>query len=128
MNNDNNDIKIIIAIVGFILVIYFANVRIKNIKENKDKATIENATKILDEFNLFLGGFTDEQKKEFIVLYRQNINTDLHKKLFYVLRKISKNDLDGGDNVMYKLTAEEKKDLKYLYDNVINIIKIKENE
>lgn len=128
MNNDNNDIKIIIAIVGFILVIYFANVRIKNIKENKDKATIENATKILDEFNFFLGGFTDEQKKEFIVLYRKKINTDLHKKLFYVLRKISKNDLGGGDNVMYKLTAEEKKDLKYLYDNVINIIKIKENE
>jgi len=128
MNNDNNDVKIIIAIVGFILVIYFANVRIKNIKKNKDKATIENATKILNEFNFFLGGFTDEQKKEFIVLYRKNINTDLHKKLFYVLKKVEKNSKDGGDNVMYKLTAEEKKDLKYLYDNVINIIKIKENE
>ena len=126
MNNDNNDVKIIIAIVGFILVIYFANVRIKNIKKNKDKATIENATKILNEFNFFLGGFTDEQKKEFIVLYRKNINTDLHKKLFYVLKKVEKNSKDGGG--FTELTAEEKKDLKYLYDNVINIIKLKENE
>ena len=123
MNNDNNDVKIIIAIVGFILVIYFANVSIKNIKKNKDKATIENATKILNEFNFFLGGFTDEQKKEFIVLYRQNINTDLHKKLFYVLKKVEKNSKDGGG--FTELTAEEKKDLKYLYDNVINIIKLK---
>jgi hypothetical protein len=123
MNNDNNDVKIIIAIVGFILVIYFANVRIKNIKKNKDKATIENATKILNEFNFFLGGFTDEQKKEFIVLYRKNINTDLHKKLFYVLKKVEKNSKDGGG--FTELTAEEKKDLKYLYDNVINIIKLK---
>lgn len=123
MNNDNNDVKIIIAIVGFILVIYFANVRIKNIKKNKDKATIENATKILNEFNFFLGGFTDEQKKEFIVLYRKKINTDLHKKLFYVLKKVEKNSKDGGG--FTELTAEEKKDLKYLYDNVINIIKLK---
>ncbi len=123
MNNDNNDVKIIIAIVGFILVIYFANVRIKNIKKNKDKATIENATKILNEFNFFLGGFTDEEKKEFIVLYRKKINTDLHKKLFYVLKKVEKNSKDGGG--FTELTAEEKKDLKYLYDNVINIIKLK---
>jgi len=112
-----------VAIVGFIIVIYFANVRIKNIKKNKDKATIENATKILNEFNFFLGGFTDEQKKEFIVLYRKNINTDLHKKLFYVLKKVEKNSKDGGG--FTELTAEEKKDLKYLYDNVINIIKLK---
>jgi len=123
MNNDNNNIKIMVAIVGFIIVIYFANVRIKNIKKNKDKATIENATKILNEFNFFLGGFTDEQKKEFIVLYRKNINTDLHKKLFYVLKKVEKNSKDGGG--FTELTAEEKKDLKYLYDNVINIIKLK---
>jgi len=128
MNNDSNNIKIIVAIVGFIIIIYFANVTIKNIKENKDKATIENATKILDDFNVLLGDFTDKQKNEFIVLYRQKINTDLHKKLFKILKKISKTDSDGGDNVMYKLTAEEKKDLKYLYDNVINIIKLKENE
>jgi hypothetical protein len=128
MNNDNNNIKIMVAIVGFIIVIYFANVTIKNIKQNKDKATIENATKILDNFNVFLGSFTDKQKNEFIKLYRQNINTDLHKKLFNILKKISKTDSDGGDNLMYKLTAEEKKDLKYFYDNVINIIKLKENE
>jgi hypothetical protein len=128
MNNDSNNIKIIVAIVGFIIIIYFANVTIKNIKENKDKATIENATKILNDFNVLLGGFTDKQKNEFIVLYRQKINTDLHKELFKILKKISKSDSDGGDNVMYKLTAEEKKDLKYLYDNVINIIKLKENE
>jgi hypothetical protein len=75
-----------------------------------------------------LGGFTDKQKNEFIVLYRQKINTDLHKELFKILKKISKSNSDGGDNVMYKLTTEEKKDLKYLYDNVINIIKLKENE
>jgi hypothetical protein len=128
MNNDSNNIKIIVAIVGFIIIIYFANVTIKNIKQNKDKATIENATKILNDFNVLLGSFTDKQKNEFIVLYRQKINTDLHKELFKILKKISKSDSDGGDNVMYKLTAEEKKDLKYLYDNVINIIKLKENE
>jgi|694.fasta_scaffold33493_12 hypothetical protein len=128
MNNDSNNIKIIVAIVGFIIIIYFANVTIKNIKQNKDKATIENATKILNDFNVLLGGFTDKQKNEFIVLYRQKINTDLHKELFKILKKISKSDSDGGDNVMYKLTAEEKKDLKYFYDNVINIIKLKENE
>jgi hypothetical protein len=128
MNNDSNNIKIIVAIVGFIIIIYFANVTIKNIKQNKDKATIENATKILNDFNVLLGGFTDKQKNDFIVLYRQKINTDLHKELFKILKKISKSDSDGGDNVMYKLTAEEKKDLKYFYDNVINIIKLKENE
>jgi hypothetical protein len=128
MNNDSNNIKIIVAIVGFIIIIYFANVTIKNIKQNKDKATIENATKILNDFNVLLGGFTDKEKNEFILLYRQKINTDLHKELFKILKKISKSNSDGGDNVMYKLTAEEKKDLKYFYDNVINIIKLKENE
>ena len=47
MSDNNNNLKVMVAIVGFIIVIYFANVRIKNIKQNKDKATIENAKKYL---------------------------------------------------------------------------------
>ena len=118
MSDNNNNLKVMVAIVGFIIVIYFANVRIKNIKQNKDKATIENATKILD---FYKGDFTNEQKNEFIKLYRQNINTDLHKKLFYALKKLEENSMDGGG--FTELTAEEKDAIKYLYDNVITIVK-----
>jgi hypothetical protein len=59
---------------------------------------------------------TDEQKKEFIVLYRKNINTDLHKKLFYVLKKVEKNSKDGGG--FMELTAEEKKDFEETLDDL----------
>lgn len=120
MSDNNNNLKVMVAIVGFVIVIYFANVTIKNIKQNKDKATIENATKIVD---FYKGDFTNEQKKQFIALYRQNIDTDLHKKLFYALKKLEKNSMDGGG--FTELTAEEKDALKYLYDNVISIVKKK---
>lgn len=111
MSDNNNNLKVMVAIVGFIIVIYFANVKIKNIKQNKDKATIENAKKIL---NFFKGDFTNEQENEFIQLYRQKINTDFHKKLFKALNKLS---------LKYELDTEEKDDIKYLYDNVITIVK-----
>jgi hypothetical protein len=118
MSDNNNNLKVMVAIVGFVIVIYFANVTIKNIKKNKDKATIENATKIL---GFYKGDFTNEQQNEFIKLYRQNINTDLHKKLFYTLKKVEKNSKDDG----FELTAEDRENLKYLYDNVITIVKRK---
>jgi len=118
MSDNNNNLKVMVAIVGFVIVIYFANVTIKNIKKNKEKATIENATKIL---GFYKGDFTDKQKNEFIKLYRQNINTDLHKKLFYTLKKVEQNSLEGGG--FTELTAEDRENLKYLYDNVITIVK-----
>jgi hypothetical protein len=118
MDKNNNNVKIIVAIIGFIVVIYFANVTIKNIKQNKDKTTIENAIKIL---GFYKGDFDKKQEQEFIALYRQNINTDLHKKLFKALTKLKQNSMQGGG--FTELTAEEKDAIKYLYDNVIKIIK-----
>ena len=120
MNNDNNDIKIIIAIVGFILVIYFANVKIKNIKENKDKATIENATKILDEFNLFLGGFTDEQKKEFIV-FAQTIGFNVEGKIITILRFT--NALKIGEDYLLELLGSLNQSLYLTMNQYVKQIK-----
>lgn len=115
MNNNKNNIKLVIAIVGIIVVMYLVNEKIKKIQENKTKATIENAKRIFWFYqNDITNEITKDKEDKFIELYRNVINTDLHKKIYSALKKLS---------YKQELNDDDRESLKILYDNVVSKLK-----